>query len=60
MECARWFSQKPWFPVDWQNSLMGRLAFLNDDEVNLILVLKERFQYLGLNNLILCFAMLLT
>lgn len=50
MECAKRFSQKPWYSVDWLNSLMGRLAFLNDDEVNLILDLTERFQYLGLND----------
>lgn len=33
MECARRFSQKPRYSVDWLNALMGRLAFLNEDEV---------------------------
>lgn len=51
MECARRFSQKPWYSVDWLNALMGRLAFLNEDEVNLILDLTERFQYHRLNDL---------
>lgn len=50
MECARRFSQKPWYSVEWLNALMGRLAFLNKDEINLILDLTERFQYLGLND----------
>jgi hypothetical protein len=50
MECAKRFSQKPWYSVDWLNALMGRLAFLNDDEVNLILDLTESFHYLGLND----------
>ena len=47
MECEKRFSQKPWYSEEWLNALMGRLAYLNDDEVKLILELTERFKYHG-------------
>lgn len=51
MECEKRFSQKPWYSEEWLNALMGRLAYLNDDEVKLILELTERFKYHGLNDI---------
>lgn len=51
MECEKRFSQKPWYSVEWLNALMGRLAYLDDDEVKLILELTERFKYYRLNDI---------
>lgn len=50
MECEKRFSQKPWYSVEWLNALMGRLVYLDDGEVKLILELTERFRYHRLND----------
>lgn len=51
IECEKRFSQKPWYSEAWLNALMGRLAYLNDDEVGLILELTEGFNYHRLNDI---------
>lgn len=45
MECDRRFSQKPWYSLNWLNAMMGRLAYLDSNEIDMVLELTERFQY---------------
>lgn len=50
IECQRRFGAKPWCDSNRLNALIGRLAYLNQDEIDLILDLTERFQFLGLTD----------
>ena len=52
MECQRRFGSKPWYDASRLNALMTRLSYLREDEVDLILDLTDRFQYLGISDLI--------
>lgn len=51
VECQRRFEKKPWYNAKRINALLGRLAFLNDDEIDLVLDLTDRFQFLKITEL---------
>ena len=50
MECQKRFGTKPWFDADRLNALITRLAYLDKDEIDLILDLTDRFQFLRLTD----------
>lgn len=49
VECEGRFHNKPWYNSERISALLGRLAYLDENEINLVLDLTERFQYLELN-----------
>ncbi len=51
MECQKRLGTKPWYDANRLNALIARLAYLDKDEIDLILDLTERFQFLGLTDL---------
>lgn len=51
MECQKRFGTKPWFDAHRLNALITRLAYLDKNEIDLILDLTDRFQFLGLTDL---------
>ena len=51
MECQKRFETKPWYDANRLNALIARLAYLDKDEIDLILDLTDRFQFLGLTDL---------
>ena len=50
MECQKRFGTKPWFDANRLNALITRLTYLDKDEIDLILDLTDRFQFLGLTD----------
>lgn len=51
MDCQKRFGTKPWYNANRLNALIARLAYLDKDEIDLILDLTEKFQFLGLTDL---------
>ena len=51
MECQTRFEGKPWFDKSRLNALITRLAYLDDEEQEMILDLTDKFQFLGLADL---------
>ena len=48
MECQKRFENKPWYDKTRLNALITRLSYLDQDEIDMILDLTDKFQYLGL------------
>ena len=51
MECQKRFESKPWYDDNRLNALISRMAYLNQDEIELILDLTDKFQFIGLADL---------
>ncbi len=49
VDCQMRFEKKPWYNTKRINALLGRLAYLNENEIDLVLDLTDRFQYLEFN-----------
>ena len=50
MECQKRFENKPWYDTERLNALITRLSYLDQDEIDMILDLTDRFQFLVLGD----------